>query len=117
VGLARADVRIRPSLKEVTAQLGICKHRPCSTLFEEVWNKPARHPNRSRILPLRSAVEQTDDAAAPTVQHVRIDHRCLRYRQVGQKLLDFRRAELRRVPLAVEMDEAFNPVDVGLLGS
>ena len=35
-------------------------------------------------------------------------------RKVREKRLDFRRAELRRMPLVVEENEAFNPVDVGL---
>ena len=38
-------------------------------------------------------------------------------RQIRQKGLDFRRAEGLRVALAVENNEAFNPVDVRLLGA
>ena len=38
-------------------------------------------------------------------------------REVGQECLDVRGSELRRVALAVIDDEAFNPVDVRLLGA
>ena len=37
-------------------------------------------------------------------------------RQVRQERLDLRRPERLRVALAVEKDEAFNPVDIRLLG-
>jgi hypothetical protein len=36
--------------------------------------------------------------------------------QIGQERLDLGRAERSRVPLAVEKDEAFNPLDIRLLG-
>ena len=37
-------------------------------------------------------------------------------RQVRQKRLDLRRPKRLGVPLAVEEDEAFNPIDIRLLG-
>lgn len=38
-------------------------------------------------------------------------------REVGQKRLDLRRPQLDRVALAVKPDEAFNPIDIRLLGA
>jgi hypothetical protein len=42
---------------------------------------------------------------------------CVRDREVGQKGLDLRAANLDGVTLAVEPDEASNPVHISLLGS
>ena len=38
-------------------------------------------------------------------------------RQMRKECLDLRRGHRVRVPLAMEKDEAFNPVDVGLFGA
>jgi hypothetical protein len=38
-------------------------------------------------------------------------------RSIGKEALDFRCAHRRRMPLAVEANEAFNPIDVRLLGA